>query len=231
MATIYHTTITPTKAELLAAWLPGKPWYDGPAEPELAEVGGFRLDDPEGEVGIEFKVVTDTTDGRDRTYLAPMTYRGHPLQGAEHALIGTTEHGELGKRWVYDAVGDPVAVAELIALLAGRAEAQHQSESDQVDGDVHASWTGPDLSGTVESFSASDDSDGTQLTVRLAGEAADTPRQVVIRLARVLAAGESGEGSETDAEHADGRVIAHWSLPDETSARGCFLWARQDATE
>jgi hypothetical protein len=33
-------------------------------EPELARAGGFRLDDPQGEVGIEFMVVTDGSGGR-----------------------------------------------------------------------------------------------------------------------------------------------------------------------
>jgi Maltokinase N-terminal cap domain len=219
MAVIYHTTITPTKIELLAGWLPSRPWYDGPPRPALAEAGGFRLDDPQGEVGIEFMVVTETSEGRERTYLTPMTYRGDRLEGADHALIGTTDHGVLGKRWVYDAAGDPVAVAELIALLAGRAQAQMQSDSDRVDLAVQASWTGPGLSGAVDSFSTSDDPDGTQMAVRFADGATDAPRQsVMIRLARALAVGEGPV--------ADGRVIGHWLSPDGISARGCFVWAR-----
>ncbi|MEZ0109013.1 hypothetical protein ABH920_003023 [Catenulispora sp. EB89] len=221
MAVIYHTTITPTKVELLAGWLPGRPWYDGPAEPELAETGGFRLDDPQGEVGIEFMVVTEISEGRERTYLTPMTYRGDRLEGADHALIGTTEHGVLGKRWVYDAAGDPVAVAELVALLAGRTEAQMQSDSDRVDSDVRVSWDGPGLSGAVDSFSTSDDPDGTQVSVRFVGAPADAPQHAVIRLARAL---EVGEGPA-----ADGRVVAHWLSQDGATARGCFLWARPDS--
>ena len=54
--------MTPGKLELLAAWLPARPWYLGTGhEPELAKAGGFRLDDPQGEVGIEFMVVTDAS--------------------------------------------------------------------------------------------------------------------------------------------------------------------------
>ena len=52
MAVIHRTTLEPTKLELLTTWLPSRPWYDGGAEgPQLARAGGFRLDDPEGEVG------------------------------------------------------------------------------------------------------------------------------------------------------------------------------------
>ena len=56
-----------------------------------------------------------------------MTYRGAPLAGAEEALIGTSEHGVLGTRWIYDAAHDPVAVAAARLRQRGRVEAQHQS--------------------------------------------------------------------------------------------------------
>ena len=57
MAIIHRTTMTPGKLELLAAWLPSQPWCHGAGRaPELARAGGFRLDDPPGEVGIEFMV-------------------------------------------------------------------------------------------------------------------------------------------------------------------------------
>jgi hypothetical protein len=58
MAIIHHTTMSPGKLELLTAWLPAQPWYRQTGhQPELARAGGFRLDDPQGEVGIEFVVV------------------------------------------------------------------------------------------------------------------------------------------------------------------------------
>jgi hypothetical protein len=139
MSTIHTgTTMVPTKLELLSAWIPRRPWYRG-SEPELARAGGFRLDDPADEVGIEFLVVTD---GDGTAYAVPLTYRGEPLAGAEHALVGTSEHGVLGTRWIYDAAEDPVAVAQLLAFVAGTAEAQHQSRSDTPDPTVGRSWTG-----------------------------------------------------------------------------------------
>lgn len=48
MAIIHHTTLSPTKLELLAPWLLKQPWYAGDGRaPELARTGGFRLDDPD----------------------------------------------------------------------------------------------------------------------------------------------------------------------------------------
>ncbi|MGQ4271429.1 maltokinase N-terminal cap-like domain-containing protein [Nocardiopsis changdeensis] len=80
MAVVHRTTMTPTKLELLQTWLPAQPWYAG-ERPDPAKAGGFRLDDPQGEVGIEFMVVTDGA----AAYHVPLTYRGAPLEGARDA--------------------------------------------------------------------------------------------------------------------------------------------------
>ncbi|HEV7186563.1 MAG TPA: 1,4-alpha-glucan branching protein [Blastococcus sp.] len=149
MSTIHTgTTMAPTKLELLTGWLPKQPWYLGTGgPPQLRRAGGFRLDDPAGEVGIEFMVVGD---GAENSYLVPMTYRGAPLPGADDALIGTSEHGILGTRWVYDAEHDPVALTQLLEFVAGRVEAQHQSRSDTPDLSVGRTWTGAEEPREVE---------------------------------------------------------------------------------
>ncbi|HEY4700429.1 MAG TPA: 1,4-alpha-glucan branching protein, partial [Streptosporangiaceae bacterium] len=139
MAVIHHTTLTPTKLELLSAWLPGQPWFrDAGRAPDLARMGGFRLDDPSGAVGLEFMVVTDAATGT--SYHVPLTYRGSELPSAGNGLIGTSQHGVLGRRWVYDGAYDPVLVAQLVALIQGAAEPQAQSESNTPDPTV---TTGP----------------------------------------------------------------------------------------
>ncbi|MGY4102928.1 maltokinase N-terminal cap-like domain-containing protein [Nocardia sp. R16R-3T] len=134
MAVIHRTTMSPSKLELLTAWLPTRPWYrDSGRAPELSMAGGFRLDDPAGAVGIEFVLVNDSAGPEPITYHLPLTYRGVPLDGAEDALLGTSIHGVLGRRWIYDATRDPVAVAQVIALLAGQAQPQAQRASDTPD--------------------------------------------------------------------------------------------------
>src|SRR6478736_4803883 len=113
MALIHRATIRPTKAELLAGWVPTQPW----GEPEFELVGAYRFDDPDGEVGIETHVLS-SADGH--LLQVPLTYRGAPLDGADHFLICTMEHSVLGQRWVYDATGDPVYAGVLASvLLAG----------------------------------------------------------------------------------------------------------------
>ncbi|MFF0742599.1 1,4-alpha-glucan branching protein [Streptomyces sp. NPDC004111] len=159
MAYIYRTTLRPTKLELLSAWLPTRPWYRGTAAPELVPARGFRLDDPAGEVGIEFHLLADG----ESVYLVPVTYRGAPLPGApEHALVGTTEHGELGTRWVYDATHDPVAVAQLLAAIEGRAEIQEQSVSDTLAKGFSRTYAGREPLETAGS-TTSDTADATEI--------------------------------------------------------------------
>jgi hypothetical protein len=145
MAFIHRTTMTPTKLELLAEWLPKQSWYAGnAATPELLRAGGFRLDDPQGAVGIEFMVVTDVAAPEPAAYLVPMGYRGTALEHAPgEALIGTSEHGVLGTRWIYDGVHDPVVMAQLRALLRGDAAPQHLSRSDTPDPTVTVHGTDP----------------------------------------------------------------------------------------
>jgi len=210
MATIHHTTLIPTKLELLAGWLPTRPWYRATGRPpELARAGGFRLDDPDGEVGIEFMVVTDGRYGDDVTsYLVPMTYRGSALADDDGGLIGTTEHGVLGRRWVYDGTRDAVLVTQLAALVQGKAQAQAQSESDTPDLTV---LTRPPATTalTPSAFTVTGDGpEGTDLTLTDGAAGA-----LAIRVHRVLS---RAAGKVAD----EGSVTARWRLPDGTQVRG-----------
>jgi len=135
MAEILKTTLVPSKLELLSRWMRAAPWFKGAITPELGVVGGFRLDDPEGEVGLEFLLVRDAADGI--VYFVPVTYRGAPLPGSnghgDASFIGTMEHGILGTRYAYDGPADPVWRSAVVALLQGEAVPQHRSESFTVD--------------------------------------------------------------------------------------------------
>ncbi|MFE7119227.1 1,4-alpha-glucan branching protein [Streptomyces sp. NPDC057654] len=186
MATVYRTTMKPTKLELLTDWLPRQNWYaGGTATPALARVGGFRLDDPEGAVGIEFMVALDTAGQEPVAYLVPLSYRDAALTGIpDEALIGTSEHGVLGTRWIYDGVHDPVLMGQLHALLRGESTPQMQSVSDTPDPTVTVHGTVPDA-------------------------------EFDVRLNRVLAMAET-------AEESPGCLIAGWTWPNGTAARGVF---------
>ncbi|MYW63612.1 1,4-alpha-glucan branching protein [Streptomyces sp. SID8379] len=142
MAILHRTTLKPTKLELLTSWLPKQSWYEGAGTPELTKAGGFRLDDPAGQVGIEFLATTDTSGPEPVTYHVPMTYRGAPLPDADDALVGTLVHGVLGERWVYDGAQDPLLIGELAALLKGEVPAHAQSIDGELDPTVHATVAG-----------------------------------------------------------------------------------------
>jgi hypothetical protein len=216
MSFIHRTTLTPTKLELLTSWLPAQPWYLGDGKPELAKSGGFRLDDPKGVVGIEFMVATDTSGDRPVAYHVPLTYRGAPLDGADAGLIGTTEHGVLGRRWVYDGTHDPVLVAELFALMVGKAEPQMQSISDTPDPSVTGWFAEPGARAAIDSMTVTYGPNVTDVLVRTGPGG----RQLTLRTNRVLHPGRDNAG-----QAALGHVTAGWPLPDGTVAHAVFTVA------
>lgn len=232
MAVVHHTTLKPSKLELLTSWLPTQPWYLGTGSaPDLTKAGGFRLDDPDGEVGLEFMAVTDASGDRPVTYHVPLSYRGAPLEGSEHALVGNTEHGVLGRRWIYDGTHDPVLIAQLFALITGKAQAQDQNASDAVDPSVTASFT---AAATTE---ASASGGSTALTlVDVVNEphgtdalvATEATRHLTLTIHRVLQP-QRESGPTPAATTAMGHVTAGWHLPDGTTAHGPFVTVHDGA--
>jgi hypothetical protein len=127
MALIHRATLRPTKLEALTEWLPSRGWYTGPAG-AAQRVASFRFDDPADEVGIE-TILVRVGDGP--VFQVPLTYRGAPLAGGDDWLLGTMEHTVLGKRWAYDAVGDPVYAAALAsAILGNTGQAEEMVQHD-----------------------------------------------------------------------------------------------------
>jgi len=218
MAVIYDTTMSPSKLELLAAWLPAQPWYlDTGHEPELSKSGGFRLDDPQGEVGIEFMVVTDRSGERATTYQVPLTYRARALASAASGLIGTAEHGVLGHRWIYDGAHDPVLVAQLVAAIQGESEPQDQNISNTPDHTV--SWqpaTGDALM-PIGSVVTVNTLSGTDLRV----ETALASGQLLVRINRIL---PPAEGVASPPGQAG--LSANWRRPDGAQVRGVLATAQ-----
>ncbi|MFF2789199.1 1,4-alpha-glucan branching protein [Streptomyces sp. NPDC058049] len=216
MAVIHRTTMSPGKLELLAGWLPLRPWYrGGTGGPQLSRAGGFRLDDPEGEVGIEFMAVTDTAGDGPVTYLVPLTYRGAPLKGAEDGLIGTSEHGVLGRRWIYDGTHDVVLVEQLLALLAGRTTAQDQNESGTPDPTVEVRTEGAGVpQGLTGPGTVTDTADASLVTV---GPVMREGPVSTLTVSRVLQDGPAPAG-----DGVPGRILAGWSGPDGARRHGLF---------
>ena len=125
VAILHRATLTPTKPEIVATWLDRQPWG---RSGEIKVIGSYRFDDPDGAVGVEAFLVR-----RETSLLhVPMTYRGAPLGGAEAHLIDTMHHSVLGKRWIYEATSDPVAVACFARALSGQ---QEQATLELYDGD------------------------------------------------------------------------------------------------
>ena len=116
--------------ELLPSWMVRQRWYAGKGRvPVLRRIGGLRLQDPTGEVGIDVHLLLDESGASPTIYQVPLTYRGAPLAGADHALVATVEeigHGRQGlisTRYVYDAPHDPAFATALLRLMLDGATA------------------------------------------------------------------------------------------------------------
>ncbi len=119
MALIHRATLSPTKSEIIAAWLPAQPWSPG-GDGSVELVGAYRFDDPEGRVGLEVHLVRSS----EILLQVPLVYRDAPVDGMEAHLVGTMEHSVLGQRWVYDGLADPVFIGMFAAAaLTGTGQA------------------------------------------------------------------------------------------------------------
>lgn len=162
MALFHVSTSIPTKAELVAGWVPTQPWcptFDG----DLGTVGSFHFDDPAGTVGMETHLVS----AGEVLLQVPLTYRDTPLAGADDALVGTLEHSVLGTRYLYDGLRDDCYLMSLAAVaMTGQGHALGMAEFDgrwyaapemiDLDG---GGWTGGSVA--VDRFEQTSDIDHT----------------------------------------------------------------------
>ncbi len=223
VAEIHRTTLEPTKLELLTSWLPQQRWYAAKGRiPSLRKLGGFRLDDPAGEVGIEVMVVADESGEQPVVYQVPMTYRAAPLPGADGALIGTTEHGVLGRRWVYDAPHDDVYVGQLLALVQGQTQAQAQSESHTSDPTVEGHAVDADVVTLATSSVLRGEQSNTSVVCQVVDATGAASKPVIIKVFRSLHPGENPdvvvqsaltEAGSTQVPHTVGSVSGEWADP------------------
>ena len=223
------TTLVPSKLELLAEWMGHQRWYATKGSlPRLTRLAAWRLGDPAGEVGIETFIVHDSGGAHPVTYQVPLTYRDAPVEGLEHALVGTMEHGVLGRRWVYDGTHDPLYVRQLLALVAGEVEAESSSESDEVD-DRFTGESAPTWQSTL-TVTGSRVLSGEQSNTSIIVDAVDDTgeeRPVIVKVFRTLASGENPDVVLQSALRAAGcrRVpdvvgAVRGSWPSEPSGQG-----------
>jgi Maltokinase N-terminal cap domain len=118
MAIIYQAQLSPSKAEILRDFLASRSW--GTSD-ELEILGAYRFDDPDGEVGVECHLVRVG----EMIYHLPLAYRAAAVEGAEEHLLGSMQHSVLGERFVYDGLGDEVALDCFRRALCGE---QSQAE-------------------------------------------------------------------------------------------------------
>ena len=224
MAEIHATTMSPGKLELLSGWLPRQRWCTAKGRaPHLRKLGGYRLDDPAGKVGIEIMIVSDESGPTPVVYQVPLTYRGAPLAGAENALIGESDHGVLGRRWVYDACHDPVFVSRLVALIEGEATAQHQSISRHGDESVIGTHvSGPEITLTSSSVLRGEQSN-TSIICQVADPSGRPAEPVIIKVFRTLQPGDNPDvivqsaltaAGSTQVPQTIGFVTGTWLAPD-----------------
>src|SRR5260370_14252968 len=135
-------------------------------------------------------VVTDTSRQEATTYQVPMTYRAQALAGTDGGLIGTAEHGVLGRRWIYDGTRDPVLVSQLVALIQGDAEPQAQSVSNAPDPTVTGQPVTYGCLTAIGSTVAASGQFGTDLRV----QTADPDGMLTVRVNRIL---YPGDGART----------------------------------
>ncbi|MGD3112359.1 maltokinase N-terminal cap-like domain-containing protein [Streptomyces sp. YGL11-2] len=158
---------------------------------------------------------TSALTARHRRHPATNASRGSAStdsQGAEHALIGTMEHGVLGKRWAYDGCHDPVLVTELLSLIEGNAPAMAQSITDTRDHEVTRSHSGApfDLDGFTPK--PTDDRDGTRLPV---------PGGTILHVHRALASVD--EHPPLPRQGALGHVATGWQGPNSTRPQAVLM--------
>jgi hypothetical protein len=222
MALLHHAELVPSKLDLVSGWITAQPFWPSGAQPaSLRRMAAFRFDDPAGKVGIETLLLqSDAPDGTGVVSLqVPLTYREAPLDGGESAFMGTLEHSVLGTRWVYDATGDPVYVAELVrTVVTGGHEVElyYEENGERVvkEGDAHVRGSGhpdaavPDLPADAAGLDCVSDS-GTTTT---------TAGDVHARLARILGGtGASGWGAAESLrpDDGDGLLIGGWGETED----------------
>ena len=110
--------------EFLGDWMARQRWYANKgAQPSLEQIGSWSFaaaSSPTDLDGVELvtHLVIDHAAGKPVLYQVPLSYRVDPLQGADHAIVGTLDDG----RTVYDGPHDPVWALSMLTMIVDDAE-------------------------------------------------------------------------------------------------------------
>ncbi|HET8596082.1 MAG TPA: phosphotransferase [Intrasporangium sp.] len=225
MPIIHHgARLEPSKIELVTGWIEGQRWYAGKGRtPSLRRVGGFRFEDPDGEVGMETLLLLDEAASSPVVYQVPLTYRGAPLVGADRALVGTMEHSVLGSRWVYDAPHDPVYAAALLATILGSADAEDAEASVGANEVAHGSGTGRFSGSVVASSVLSGEQSNTSIICQMRGADGSGVEPLIVKVFRTLQPGDNPDvvvqsaltdAGSTRVPTSAGHLSGAWDSPD-----------------
>lgn len=231
-------SIVPTKTEMVTEWMPHQRWYHGKGHvPQLRRVGGFRFEDPEGEVGCETLLLADEAVAPAVVYQVPLTYRSAPLEGAEHALLGTMEHSVLGTRWVYDGPHDPVYVSQLMATILGGGASDEAQASVGSNALATGSSTGHADGSVSSSTVLSGEQSNTSVICRMTAPDGGPAEPVIVKVFRTLQDGDNPdvvvqsalteEGSDR-VPMAIGHLSGAWDAPTGgTTMHGHLAFAQE----
>ncbi|GAA1338234.1 1,4-alpha-glucan branching protein GlgB [Arthrobacter roseus] len=175
--------MTPALPDLLESWLPGQRWFPSRGrEVKLRRVGGIKLQDPAGEVGLEVHIIAVVSGRRTDVISVPLSIRSKPATESGMVFIGESEHSERGRRWVYDGTSDPVFVAAWLELM----RTSGTTADDRTEGQAHGgfeSWNGFPLAVSCRALA------GEQSNTSVVVETDRVP--LIVKFYRILAEGNS----------------------------------------
>ncbi|MCZ7438452.1 hypothetical protein O7598_18735 [Micromonospora sp. WMMC241] len=221
MALLHRAELRPSKLELLASWLPSRSWFAGEPGAAVSRVAAYRFDDPDGAVGMETLLVRS---GDGPVLQVPLTYRGAPLAGADRFLVGTVAHSVLGRRWVYDAVGDPVyppALAAAVLADAGQAQEYFEVDGERQVREPSMTLTGSRTDRALPAGPADEVVDGDPTLIRAGGVELAVVRRPVAAMPSEVGATSAGAPPV-----GGGRRAGTADLPEVSRLTGA--WPGQD---
>lgn len=192
---------------LLDGWVAGQRWFAGKGHsPVLQSIGQWALPTDEPGVRIACHLVLDTASRFRTIYQLPLTERSHPLTAdAPGALIARTTGDDGLPRYLYDAAHDPAYAAALLGFILRRDTVRADDQAGMAASGETAPAATPDEpvpSGQSQARPAVTGSrvlrgeqSNTSIIIDLADADGARGRPVIVKVFRVVAAGQNPDVS------------------------------------